>query len=171
MLLETFNEPIICCHWNHLSFLFIIIHPHKYIYIFRHIFISNHWWQESDIWSQASYRYPVLWEAFFDRSHSCFLFAEECGIAHISSCYSLLILVDFFIPKFFQFVSSVDLAKVHFTFKVHLTLYLFYYRIKGWKEGRRNKTRFVIVYTYGTCIQHLKLSDIRQKGIVLNYFC
>jgi hypothetical protein len=25
--------------------------------IFRHIFLSNCWWQKSDIWSQASYRY------------------------------------------------------------------------------------------------------------------
>jgi hypothetical protein len=23
--------------------------------IFRHIFLSNYWWQKSDIWSQASY--------------------------------------------------------------------------------------------------------------------
>ena len=27
--------------------------------IFRHIFLSNYWWQKSDIWSQASYRYPI----------------------------------------------------------------------------------------------------------------
>jgi hypothetical protein len=26
---------------------------------FRRIFLSNYWWQESDIWSQASYRYRV----------------------------------------------------------------------------------------------------------------
>jgi hypothetical protein len=36
-----------------------------YMHIFRHIFLSNYWWQESDIWSQASYRYAILWEAFF----------------------------------------------------------------------------------------------------------
>ena len=36
-----------------------------YMLIFRHIFLSNYWWQRSDIWSQASYRYPILWEAFF----------------------------------------------------------------------------------------------------------
>ena len=36
-----------------------------YMYIFRHIFLSNYWWQRSDIWSQASYRYPILWEVFF----------------------------------------------------------------------------------------------------------
>jgi len=27
------------------------------MHIFRRIFLSNYWWQESDIWSQASYRY------------------------------------------------------------------------------------------------------------------
>jgi hypothetical protein len=32
-----------------------------YMYIFRRIFLSKYWWQESDIWSQASYRYPILW--------------------------------------------------------------------------------------------------------------
>jgi hypothetical protein len=31
--------------------------------IFRRIFLSNYWLQKSDIWSQASYRYPILWEA------------------------------------------------------------------------------------------------------------
>ena len=39
-----------------------------YMHIFRRIFLSNYWWQKSDIWSQASYRYPISWEAFFDPS-------------------------------------------------------------------------------------------------------
>jgi hypothetical protein len=34
------------------------------MHIFRHIFLSNYWWQRSDIWSQASYRYPISWEAY-----------------------------------------------------------------------------------------------------------
>jgi hypothetical protein len=33
--------------------------------IFRRIFLSNCWWQKSDIWSQVSYRYTILWVAFF----------------------------------------------------------------------------------------------------------
>jgi hypothetical protein len=45
-------------------------------HIFRHIFLSNYCWQKSDIWSQASYRYPILWEAFLDPSDSYFLFAD-----------------------------------------------------------------------------------------------
>ena len=44
--------------------------------IFRHIFLSNYGWQKSDIWSQASYRYPISWEAFLDPSDSYFLFAD-----------------------------------------------------------------------------------------------
>ena len=40
------------------------------------IFLCNYWWQKSDIWSQASYRYPILWEAFLDPSDSYFLFAD-----------------------------------------------------------------------------------------------
>ena len=62
-----------------------------YMLLFRRIFLSNYWWQKSDIWSQASYRYPISWEAFFDPSDSCFLFAKERGyhrwaLAHSSSC-------------------------------------------------------------------------------------
>jgi hypothetical protein len=44
--------------------------------IFRHIFLSHCWWQKSDIWSQASYRYNILWVAFLDPSDSYFLFAD-----------------------------------------------------------------------------------------------
>jgi len=69
--------------------------------IFRHIFLSNYWWQKFDIWSQASYRYAILWEAFLDPSDSYFLFADLVGfythwtymrgyhkwaLAHSSSC-------------------------------------------------------------------------------------
>jgi hypothetical protein len=38
-----------------------------YMHIYRHIFLSNYWRQRSDIWSQASYRYPISWEAFLDQ--------------------------------------------------------------------------------------------------------
>jgi hypothetical protein len=48
----------------------------SYLHIFRHIFLSNYWWQKSDIWSQASYRYPISWEAFLDPSDSYFMFAD-----------------------------------------------------------------------------------------------
>ena len=44
--------------------------------IFRRIFLRNCWWQKSDILSQASYRYTILWEAFLDPSDSYFLFAD-----------------------------------------------------------------------------------------------
>jgi hypothetical protein len=47
--------------------------------IFRRIFLSNCWWQKSDIWSQASYRYTILWVAFLDPSDSYFLFADLVG--------------------------------------------------------------------------------------------
>jgi hypothetical protein len=61
-----------------------------YMHIFHHIFLSNYWWQRSDIWSQTSYRYPISWEAFLDPSDSYFLFADERGyhkwaLAHSSS--------------------------------------------------------------------------------------
>ena len=47
--------------------------------IFRHIFLSNCWWQKSDIWSQASYRYTILWVSFLDPSDSYFLFTDLVG--------------------------------------------------------------------------------------------
>jgi hypothetical protein len=78
---------------------FVDFYTHwTYMLIFRHIFLSNYWWQKSDIWSQASYRYPISWEAFFDPSDSYFLFAEEWGyhkwaLAHSSSCLSYLLRV------------------------------------------------------------------------------
>ena len=71
---------------------FVDFYTHwTYMLIFRRIFLSNYWWQKSDIWSQASYWYPILWEVFFDPSDSYFLFAEERGyhrwaLAHSSSC-------------------------------------------------------------------------------------
>ena len=49
------------------------------MHIFHRIFLSNYWWQESDIWSQASYRYAILWEAFLYPSDSYFLFADLVG--------------------------------------------------------------------------------------------
>jgi hypothetical protein len=66
-----------------------------YMLIFRRIFLSNYWWQKSDIWSQASYRYPISLEAFFDPSDSYFLFAKEWGyhrwaLAHSSSWLTTL---------------------------------------------------------------------------------
>jgi hypothetical protein len=47
--------------------------------IFRRIFLSNCWWQKSDIWSQASYRYAILWEAFLDTLDSYLLFVDLVG--------------------------------------------------------------------------------------------
>ena len=74
-----------------LSWFLYTLNIYKCMHIFRHIFLSNYWWQRSDIWSQASYRYPISWEVFFDPSDSYFLFAKERGyhrlaLAHSSSC-------------------------------------------------------------------------------------
>jgi hypothetical protein len=91
ILWEEFLDP----SDSYLQFAdFVDFYTHwTYMLIFRRIFLSNYWWQESDIWSQASYRYPILWEAFLDPSDSYFLFAEEQGyhkwaLAHSSSVSS-----------------------------------------------------------------------------------
>jgi hypothetical protein len=59
--------------------VFIHIEHTLYMHIFRHIFLSNYWWQRSDIWSQASYKYLISWQAFLDPSDSYFLFADLVG--------------------------------------------------------------------------------------------
>ena len=59
--------------------------------IFRHIFLSYCWWQKSDIWSQASYRYTILWVAFLDPSDSYFLFADLVGFIHIEHICSFFV--------------------------------------------------------------------------------
>jgi hypothetical protein len=61
---------------------------HLYMQIFRHIFLTNYWWQESDIWSQASYRYAILWEAFLDSSDSYFLFADLVVFLYTLNIYA-----------------------------------------------------------------------------------
>jgi hypothetical protein len=62
-----------------------------YMLIFRRIFLSNYWWQKSDIWSQASYRYPISWETFFWLQIPTSCLPKSGGIiggalAHSSSC-------------------------------------------------------------------------------------
>jgi hypothetical protein len=52
---------------------------HLYMHMFRRIFRSNYWRQESYIWPQASYRYAILWEVFLDPSDSYFLLADLVG--------------------------------------------------------------------------------------------
>jgi hypothetical protein len=48
-----------------------------YMHICHHIFLSNYWWQKSDIWSQASYRYPISWETFLDPSDSLNVYKNQ----------------------------------------------------------------------------------------------
>ena len=56
---------------------FVDFYTHwTYMLIFRKFFLCHHWWQKSDIWLQASYRYPISWEALLDPSDSYFLFAD-----------------------------------------------------------------------------------------------
>ena len=57
------GEVVYCFTSVHLSVL-PSVHP-SFQDIFRRIFLSNCWWQRSDIWSQASYRYPISWDAFW----------------------------------------------------------------------------------------------------------
>ena len=76
-----------------------------------HIFLSNYWWQESDIWSQASYRYPKSWGAFFDPSDSYFLFADFVDIEHTFCICPFLV-------AFFS--ATIDGRNLIFDHKLHI---------------------------------------------------
>jgi hypothetical protein len=82
--------------------------------IFRHIFLSNCWWQKSDIWSQASYRYTILWVAFLDPSDSYFLFADFVDFyTHWTYTY----VCSFFVAFFSATIDGRDLIFGH---KLHI---------------------------------------------------
>jgi hypothetical protein len=77
--------------------------------------LSNYWWQRSDIWSQASYRYPISWEAFLDPSDSYFLFADLVGLyTHWTYMYRIC---TFFVTFFSATIDDRDLIFGH---KLHI---------------------------------------------------
>jgi hypothetical protein len=85
-----------------------------YMHIFRPIFLSNYWWQESDIWSQALYRYDMLWEACLDPSDSYFLFADFADFyAHWTYILYMPMVVAFF-------SASVDGRNLIFGHQLHI---------------------------------------------------
>jgi hypothetical protein len=80
--------------------------------IFRRIFLSNYWWHKSDIWSQASYRYVILWVAFLDPPDSYFLFADLVGF--YTHWTYMLIFVAFF-------SATIDGRNLIFGHKLHIS--------------------------------------------------
>ena len=85
-----------------------------YMLIFRCIFLSNYWWQKSDIWSQASYRYPISWEAFLDPSDSYFLFAD---FVDFYSHLTYICICTFFVAFFSATIGDRNLIFGH---KLHI---------------------------------------------------
>jgi hypothetical protein len=81
--------------------------------IFCRIFLSNCWWQKSDIWSQASYSYTILWVAFLDPSDSYFLFAVLVGFL-----YTLNKIICTFFVTFFS--ATIDGRNLIFGHKLHI---------------------------------------------------
>ena len=75
---------------------------------FRHIFQNNYWWQESDIWSQASYMYDMLWVEFLDPSDSYLLFADFAdSYAHWKYILYMPILSRIFINNYWWQKSDI----------------------------------------------------------------
>jgi hypothetical protein len=98
-----------------------------------HIFLSNYWWQRSDIWSQASYRYPILWEAFLDPSDSYMKLVTKYQISAINSCWE-----------------KCD-EKCAYMFNVYIKYQLS--RQTGCRNLTGPKTLPTIWYTYDACDQ------------------
>jgi hypothetical protein len=71
-------------------------------------------WQKSDIWSQASYRYPISWEAFLNPSDSYFLFADFVDFyTHLT-----YICICTFFVAFFS--ATIDDRNLIFGHKLHI---------------------------------------------------
>ena len=79
--------------------------------IFRRIFLSNCWWQKSDIWSQASHRYTILWATLLDPSDSYLLFADLVGF------YTLWTYMHIFVTFF---TATIDGRNLIFGHKLHI---------------------------------------------------
>jgi hypothetical protein len=90
---------------------------HLYMHMFRRNFLSNYWWQESDIWSQASYRYPISWDAFLNPSDSYFLFADFVDF------YTHLTYICISLWPNIRFLSSIVAEKIA-TKNVHIQMYV-----------------------------------------------
>ena len=101
ILLEAFLDP------SDSYFLFADLVDFYTHWTYMHIFLSNYWWQKSDIWSQASYRYPISWEPFLDPSDSYFLFATLLIFLHIEHICSF-------------FSATIDGRNLIFGHKLHI---------------------------------------------------
>ena len=132
------------------------------MHIFRRIFLSNYWWQKSDIWSQASYRYAILWEAFLDPSDSYFLFGDLVGF-YTHWTYMLIFQLVFIhiehICSFFVafFSATIDGRNLIFGHKLHIGTP---YRGKRFFDPsdsyflfakERGYHRFILLFVYHFC--------------------
>jgi hypothetical protein len=91
-----------------------------YMPIFSRIFLSNYWWQKSDIRSQASYRYPILWEALVDPSDSYFLFAEERGYHMLTALPSIVAEKNVTKNEHICLIICIFVNLVYYDWKTHL---------------------------------------------------
>jgi hypothetical protein len=130
------------------------------MHIFRCIFLSNYWRQDSDIWSQASYRYAILWEAFLDPSDSYFLFADLVGF-YIHWTY-MHIFRDIFLSNYWWQRSDIWSQALFNVYKNQLSR----------QTGNRNlmgpKTLPTIWYTYMTLVTKYQISERNATKNILD---
>jgi hypothetical protein len=64
-LVQTLQWKVVTLNCPNIKKYISNLYSRPYMHIFSRIFLSNYWWQKSDIWSQALYRYPISWEGLF----------------------------------------------------------------------------------------------------------
>ena len=80
--------------------------------IFSCIFFSNYWWQKSDIWSQASYRYPISWKLFWTHQIPTSCLSKSGGIIR-DQPFNLKVGLWFFV-SFRNFFSDNTRVRIFF---------------------------------------------------------
>jgi hypothetical protein len=85
-----------------------------YMHISRHIFLSNYWWQRSDIWSQASYWYLILWKRFWTHQIPTSCLPTFLIFMHIEHTFCICP----FLVTFFS--ATIDGRNLIFCHKLHI---------------------------------------------------
>jgi hypothetical protein len=128
--------------------------------IFCRIFFSNYQWQKSDIWSQASYRYAILWVAFLVPSDSYFLFADF--VDFYTHWTYMLIFRRIFLSKYW-WQNNICWEKCNEKFAYMLNVYKSQLRRQ---TGSRNLTGQKTLPTkWGTYMKHVTKYQISAINI------
>jgi hypothetical protein len=135
------------------------------IHLYMHIFLSNYWWQESDIWSQASYRDVILWEAFLDSSDSYFLFSDLVGFFFLILTNILQFYPSWFFLSLYWQTSYSFIPGSFDTHSIHIFGLVYYL------STARNSPFYIRCYTYGNqCFVLFQVHVYKWKNYSLKIY-